>query len=111
MALALMYAAFYPHLPRVMSVGKIFWISYAMKRSSGIQKQVKTKDDGSVRSGLVPMMFEVTPEVQARIEKCAKKAHMSVSEAAGVILEYQLNKQDAIEEIIREKIQKAFDEE
>ena len=55
------------------------------------------------------MMFEVTPEVKARIEKCASRANMSVSEAGGVLLEFELNKQEALEEIIRGKVQTVID--
>jgi hypothetical protein len=35
---------------------------------------VKKKGAGQVRSGLITIMIEVTPEVKARIERCARHA-------------------------------------
>jgi hypothetical protein len=81
-----------------------------MKRRTGIQ-QVKKKGAGQVTSGLISIMIEVTPEVKARIERCARHANMSASEAGGVLLEFEMNKKEALGEIIREMVRKAFDEE
>jgi hypothetical protein len=96
----------------VTAVGNIWWLEpTAMIKRSDKQKQVKRMGDSAVKTPLVRMVFEVTPEVQARLEKWATSANMSVPEAAGVILGFLMNKQDSLEAVIEEKVGRAFNKE
>ena len=49
----------------------------------------KTKRKAS-HTGLVQMVFDVTPETKAKLEELARASGMSLSQAAGIILEAQV---------------------
>ena len=50
-------------------------------------KKMKRK---ASRPGLVQMVFDVTPETKAKLEALARESGMSLSQAAGIILEAQV---------------------
>ena len=61
--------------------------------------------------GLVQMVFDVTPETKAKLEALARESGMSLSQAAGIILEAQLAKHKKLEEAIRRMVSEAMQEE
>ena len=70
----------------------------------------KTKRETS-HTGLVQMVFDVTPETKAKLEALARESGMSLSQAAGIILEAQIAKHKKLEEAIRRTISEAMQEE
>jgi hypothetical protein len=62
-------------------------------------------------TGLVQMVFDVTPETKAKLEKLARESGMSLSQAAGIILEAQVAKHKKLEEEIRRTVSEAMQEE
>jgi ATP-dependent Lon protease len=63
------------------------------------------------QTGLVQMVFDVTPETKAKLEKLARESGMSLSQAAGIILEAQVAKHQKLEEEIRRTVSEAMQEE
>jgi hypothetical protein len=61
--------------------------------------------------GLVQMVFDVTPETKAKLEALARDSGMSLSQAAGIILEAQIAKHKKLEEQIRKSVSEAMQEE
>ena len=61
--------------------------------------------------GLVQMVFDVTPETKAKLEALARESGMSLSQAAGILLEAQIAKHKKLEEAIRRTISEAMQEE
>ena len=61
--------------------------------------------------GLVQMVFDVTPETKAKLETLARDSGMSLSQAAGIILEAQIAKHKKLEEQIRKSVSEAMQEE
>jgi ACT domain-containing protein len=77
----------------------------ALKKLSGSQADQlsllkKTKRKAS-HTGLVEMVFDVTPETKAKLEELARESGMSLSQAAGIILEAQVAEHKKLEEQIR----------
>src|SRR5688572_31196214 len=70
----------------------------------------KTKRETS-HTGLVQMVFDVTPETKAKLEALARDSGMSLSQAAGIILEAQIAKHKKLEEEIRRIVSEAMQEE
>ena len=70
----------------------------------------KTKRKAS-HTGLVQMVFDVTPETKAKLEELARESGMSLSQAAGIILEAQVAEHKQLEEQIRKGVSEAMDEE
>src|SRR5688572_33042297 len=70
----------------------------------------KTKRKAS-HTGLVQMVFDVTPETKAKLEALARDSGMSLSQAAGIILEAQIAKHKKLEEEIRRIVSEAMQEE
>ena len=60
---------------------------------------------------LVQMVFDVTAETKAKLEKLARESGMSLSQAAGIILEAQVAKHKQLEEEIRKTVSEAMQEE
>jgi hypothetical protein len=60
---------------------------------------------------LVQMVFDVTPETKAKLEKLARESGMSLSQAAGIILEARIMMHKQLEEDIRRKVSEAMDAE
>jgi hypothetical protein len=63
------------------------------------------------QTGLVQMVFDVTAETKAKLEKLARESGMSLSQAAGIILEAQVAKHKQLEEEIRKTVSEAMQEE
>jgi hypothetical protein len=63
------------------------------------------------QTGLVQMVFDVAPETKAKLEKLARESGMSLSQAAGIILEAQVAQHKKLEEQIRKSVSEAMDEE
>ena len=61
--------------------------------------------------GLVQMVFDVTPETKAKLEALARESGMSLSQAAGIILEARIRMHKQLEEDIRRKVSEAMQEE
>ena len=61
--------------------------------------------------GLVQMVFDVTPETKDKLEALARDSGMSLSRAAGIILEAQIAKHKKLEEEIRRRVSEAMQEE
>ena len=61
--------------------------------------------------GLVQMVFDVTPETKDKLEALARASGMSLSQAAGIILEVQIPKHKKLEEEIRKMVSEAMQEE
>ena len=61
--------------------------------------------------GLVQMVFDVTPETKAKLEALARESGMSLSQAAGIILEAQVAQHKKLEEQIRKSVSEAMQEE
>jgi hypothetical protein len=87
----------------------------ALKKLSGSQadqlsllKKMKRK---ASHPGLVQMVFDVTPETKAKLEELARESGMSLSQAAGIILEAQVAQHKKLEEQIRKSVSEAMDEE
>ena len=70
----------------------------------------KTKRKAS-HTGLVQMVFDVTPETKAKLEEVASASGMSLSQAAGIILEAKVAEHKQLEEQIRTSVSEAMDEE
>ena len=70
----------------------------------------KTKRKAS-HTGLVQMVFDVTPETKAKLEELARESGMSLSQAAGIILEAQVAEHKQLEEQIRKGVSEAMNEE
>ena len=70
----------------------------------------KTKRKAS-HTGLVQMVFDVTPETKAKLEEVASASGMSLSQTAGIILEAQVAEHKQLEEQIRKGVSEAMDEE
>jgi hypothetical protein len=87
----------------------------ALKKLSGSQvdqlsllKKMRRK---ASHTGLVQMVFDVTPETKAKLEELARESGMSLSQAAGIILEAQVAQHKKLEEQIRKGVSEAVDEE
>src|ERR687896_308151 len=63
------------------------------------------------QTGLVQMVFDVTAETKAKLEKLARESGMSLSQAAGIILEAQVAQHKKLEEQIRKSVSEAMQEE
>jgi hypothetical protein len=61
--------------------------------------------------GLVQMVFDVTPETKSKLEALASASGMSLSQAAGIILEAQVAQHKKLEEQIRKSVSEAIDAE
>ena len=61
--------------------------------------------------GLVQMVFDVTPETKAKLEALASASGMTLSQAAGIILEAQVAQHKKLEEQIRKSVSEAMQEE
>jgi hypothetical protein len=90
-------------------------ISKALKKQSGSQtdklalmKKLRRK---ASHPGLVQMVFDVTPETKDKLEALARESGMSLSQAAGIILEAQITKHKKLEEEIRKMVSEAMQEE
>ena len=90
-------------------------ISKALKKQSGSQadrlalmKKLRRK---ASHPGLVQMVFDVTPETKDKLEALARESGMSLSQAAGIILEAQITKHKKLEEDIRKMVSEAMQEE
>ena len=70
----------------------------------------KTKRKAS-HTGLVQMVFDVTPETKAKLEEVASASGMSLSQAAGIILEAKVAEHKQLEEQIRKSVSEAMQEE
>ena len=57
------------------------------------------------------MVLDVTAETKAKLEKLARESGMSLSQAAGIILEAQVAKHKQLEEEIRKTVSEAMQEE
>ena len=89
--------------------------------SKAVKKQSDSHDDDlallnkmqrrASQTGLVQMVFDVAPETKAKLEKLAKESGMSLSQAAGIILEAQVAKHNKLEEEIRRTVSEAMQEE
>ena len=89
--------------------------SKALKKQTGshadklaLLKKMKRK---ASHPGLVQMVFDVTPETKAKLEELARESGMSLSQAAGIILEAQVAQHKKLEEQIRKSVSEAMDEE
>jgi hypothetical protein len=87
----------------------------ALQKLSGSQadkfallKKMKRK---ASHPGLVQMVFDVTPETKDKLEALARESGMSLSQAAGIILEVQIAKHKKLEEEIRRMVSEAMREE
>jgi hypothetical protein len=89
--------------------------------SKAVKKQSDSHDDDlallnkmqrrASQTGLVQMVFDVAPETKAKLEKLARESGMSLSQAAGIILEAQVAKHKKLEEEIRRTVSEAMQEE
>ena len=83
-------------------------LSDAQADQLAVQKKMKRK---ASHSGLVQMVFDVTPETKDKLEALARDSGMSLSRAAGIILEAQIAKHKKLEEEIRRIVSEAMQEE
>ena len=73
-----------------------------------VLKKMKRK---ASHPGLVQMVFDVTPETKAKLEALASASGMTLSQAAGIILEAQVAQHKKLEEQIRKSVSEAMQEE
>ena len=73
-----------------------------------VLKKMKRK---ASHPGLVQMVFDVTPETKDKLEALARESGMSLSQAAGIILEAQVTKHKKLEVEIRKMVSEAMQEE
>src|SRR5688500_14327872 len=89
--------------------------SKALKKQSGSQADefmlFKKLQRKASHTGLVQMVFDVTPETKAKLEKLVRESGMSLSQAAGIILEARITMHKQLEEDIRRKVSEAMQEE
>jgi hypothetical protein len=83
-----------------------------LSRSHAEKLALLTKAKQKVpQTGLVQMVFDVTPETKAKLEALAQESGMSLSQAAGIILEAQVTNHKKLEEEIRRTVSEAMQEE
>jgi hypothetical protein len=89
--------------------------SKALKKQSGSQADefvlFKKLQRKASQTGLVQMVFDVTPETKNKLEEIARASGMSPSQAAGIILEARITMHKQLEEDIRRKVSEAMDAE
>ena len=87
-------------------------ISKAIKKLSGSQADefglLKKMQRKASQTGLVQMVFDVTPETKGKLEKLARESGMSLSQVAGIILETQIMKHKKLEEETRRMVSEAM---
>jgi hypothetical protein len=89
--------------------------SKALKKQSGSQADefvlFKKLQRRASPTGLVQMVFDVTPETKNKLEEIARASGISLSQTAGILLEARITMHKKLEEEIRRKVSEAMDAE